>query len=180
MNKKWALMPVVLLFAGGCALLPVRDDSMFSPAEKKIIEKTTEALDYGYGYDEDVKLDYIHSYAFSETNMPAREKALAAALRDYSPGDIMHFYGKIYRLGKIMRHRVADYEKDKDWKQYTYIKNYLLPPLQTYIGHIRKQLLARDPSIEQKLPALHASIEKAIDAYFYELKMEELRDQWRI
>ena len=177
---KCALLPLVLIFAGGCALLPVRDDSIFSPAQKKLLENTTEALDYGYGFDEEIGLDYIHSHSFSETNLPAREKALAAALKDSGPDDILEFYKKVYRLGAMMRHKMAAYEKERDWKQYTYVKNYMIPPLDAFAGHIQKQLLAMSPSLGPKLPALHVSIEKAVAEYFYELEMEVLRDQWRI
>ncbi len=177
---KCALLPLVLIFAGGCAFLPVRDDSIFSPAQKKLLEKTTEALDYGYGFDEEIGLDYIHSHSFSETNVPAREKALAAALKDSGPDDILEFYKKVYRLGAMMRHKMAEYEKERDWKQYTYVKNYMIPPLDAFAGHIRKQLRPTTPSMGPKLPALHVSIEKAVAEYFYELEMEVLRDQWRI
>jgi hypothetical protein len=180
MNIKWVILPAVMIFAAGCALLPVRDDSIFSPAEKKLLEKTTEALDFGFGYDEEVGLDYIHSHSFSEANIPAREKALAATLKDVDPGDLLRFYGKVYRLGVMMRHRMAGYEKERNWRQYTYIKNYLIPPLDSFTGHIRKQLLAGNVATESRLAALHASIEKAVADYFYELEMEVLRDQWRI
>jgi hypothetical protein len=180
MNIKWVLLPLLIAFAGGCAAMPVREDTIFTPSEKRILEKSTEALDYGYGYDHDVGLDYIHSYAFSETNMPAREKALAAALRDFETGEILGFYSKLYRLGIMMQYRLKEYEKGKTWKQYTYLKNYLLPPVETFTGHIRKQLLARDPSLERRLPEVHARAEKAVADYFYELEMEVLRDQWRI
>ncbi|HSV96514.1 MAG TPA: hypothetical protein VLM75_06200 [Spirochaetota bacterium] len=160
--------------------MPVRDDSIFSPAQKKMLEKTSEALDYGFGFDDEIEIDYIHSHSFSETNMPAREKALAAALQDFSPDDILEFYKKLYRLGAMMRHRMSAYEIERDWKQYTYVKNYLIPPLDTFTGHIRKQLLAKNPLIEPRLPKLHASIEEAVAEYYYELEMEVLRDQWRL
>ncbi len=180
MDMKWMLLPLLIAFAGGCAAMPVRDDSIFTPTQKRILEKTTEALDYGYGYDYEEGLDYIHSYAFSETNMPAREKTLAAALEDFATGEILGFYSKLYRLGIIMQFRIEEYEREKAWKQYTYLKNYLLPPVEVFTGHIRKQLLARDPSLEPRLPEIHSAAEKAVADYFYEKEMEILRDQWRI
>ena len=180
MKMKWALVSLLVAFAGGCSIAPVRDESIFTPSEKRILERATEALDYGYGYEREIGIDYIISYSFSETNMPAREKALAAALKDQDVSEIIGFYSKIYRLGVTMRYRIEAFEKDKDWKQYTYLKNYLVPPLEAFTAHIRKQLLARDPSVAERLPAIHAKAEKAVADYFYELEMEELRDKWRI
>ncbi len=56
-------------------------------------------------------------------------------------------------------------EREKAWKQFTYLKNYLLPRRWSF-RHIRNSLLAREPSLEARLPELHQRPEKGCADFF--------------
>ncbi|GEM_PF-642058 len=167
-----AALCIVQALLAGCALLPVPESSYFSDSQRQILERTTRAIDFGYGYDTDVMLNYVFPFAGGDIKTEAREKDFAAAVRDVNEREYLAFYEKLYRLRSLMHYKLEHYRTFKSWTYYTYLNNYLLPPFEKYHELALKQLLDKNPSIEDKLPGIRSRIDREVNLYFMELERE--------
>jgi hypothetical protein len=171
-------LPVILLLITGCALAPVREPEFYSNDERQLLEKTCQALDYGYGYDDEVELYYIFPFnTLDQTDMKKKEKGFAEALGGIDPEKLLQMYERIYRLDSMTRYRLFQYKDTEKWKFYTYINNYLYPPLDMYRKLLLKQLQAKNPSVSEELPSIQTRIDDEVVSYYQDIaRYEELMD----
>ncbi len=156
----------------GCALLPVPESAYFSGGQRQILERTTRAIDFGYGYDTDIMLNYVYPFNAGEIKIGAREKDFAAAVRDVDEREYLLFYEKIYKLRSLMHYKLENYKSLGEWKYYTYLNNYLMQPFEKYHELTLKQLLGKNPGIEERLPKIRERLDGELSIYFMELERE--------
>lgn len=165
------------LFFTACAQEQVKNFVSLLPGQKALLEKTTQALDYGYGYDMNFELGYIYNHSFSKLNREQKEKAFSEIVMKADNGQYISFYLIIYQIKAEMRFRMQKFREDKSWKNYTYLKKYLLPPTEQYLDILEKYLLLKVPGITEKLPGLKKEIEDDIINYYKKLEYEnEIRE----
>lgn len=169
------LLLAVPLLALSCASIPVEGNGFFNPDELALLDKTTQAIDYGYGYDADEELNYIFSISMTGMNDTQKEKAFTAVVKDIPSEQFMRFYMKIYRLHAMTRYVLHRHKNEKEWKEYTYVKNYLYPPLDSYFAMIEKNLIAHDPASAHKRPSIKKKIDTSVVLYYRELEKEKER-----
>jgi hypothetical protein len=104
-----------------------------------------------------------------------REKEFMSAVKEISSDDLSAFFDTMYRLNSMTRYKIYRYGKTGKWKYYTYLNNYLLPPLDAFCKLLQKQLTARIPDFEAKLQKRKARIDREVVRYYYLLEMEEFR-----
>jgi len=136
------LLPILLVQCSLYYKVFKKESTYYTGQEKTILSETTGALGFGYGFDPSVKLDYIFTHAYSEAALKENEKKLNEIMKKYEPAAAISFYEKIYQLEQVTLFKMNEYKEDEDWKQYTYIEKYLLPPLQQYLGLLEKSVLS--------------------------------------
>jgi len=65
---------------------------------------------------------------------------------------------KIYNLRAITESKMKELKDDEDWNEYTYLKKYILPPLNEYITYIEKELVKRDKNNKAALETMDKEI----------------------
>ena len=143
MKMRGIVIVCLCLFTQRCAtyyhLFSVEKSTYFSVKDAELLEKTTHAIDFDYGYDQVMDLDYVFPVTQGYTSYKDGEKELSRALEGIEPRTVVSFFEKIYRLKKFSELRMEKYSEDGDWKDYTYIQKYLLPPLVHYADVLEKQ-----------------------------------------
>ena len=166
---------VFLLCAPGHAFGRMQWDGYLNAGERALFEKTTRVLDYGYGYDAEVELPYVFPYSSQVAAPEKREKAFSEAVKDVSAAELTALYEKVYRLTSATRYRARRYGDTQKWKYYTYLQNYLLPPLERYLELLRKHAIGKDPSYEEILPSRKKRIDAMVSRYYREQEVAEMR-----
>ena len=107
--------------------------------EMEIHKKTTSILGYIYGFDTKRNIDYVVYFKHSK-KVKKIKNSLLSYLKGIDKTVLKIYYEKIYRLKAITSYRKYDYRQKKDWSNYTYFNEYLLPPLESYLKKIEKQI----------------------------------------
>lgn len=172
------LLPVLI---NSCTLMQprVKNDNFFLPGERTIMDKTTAAIDYGFCYDTDVELNCIFSFSSNEIS-PQKEKELFNLLKEFKIAELKNFYEKLYRLKSMNLCKMNIYKKEKEWINYTYLKNYLIPPLEIYESLLQKYVILNSPEYESILGKIKQRIDKEIIFYYNELEKEKEREEYRL
>jgi len=125
-------------------------NSFFTENELKLLKSTTEAIDYGYGYDSRLKLHYIFSFSHSNNNPAAKEHQLAGVINSTPINDIEMLYFKVLRVKAQIEIQTAWFKKMEDWRNYTYLKNYLSPAVDSYLEIMKRNIASRDSQFFEK------------------------------
>lgn len=140
------LIPVVILTQ--CTTwyrLTKKESKYYTPIEMNILADTTAAIDFRYGFDPDLELDYIYMAGnFSTSEFLLKEKKLKDALLKYKTEEVIAFYEKIYRLTEILAWNMNDYKEDKEWAESTLIEKYLLPDTKKFLEMLEKNVILID------------------------------------
>jgi hypothetical protein len=161
--KKRAMIVIILVTAvTGCSALKKKESDFFSSKEIKILEATTSAIGYDYGYDSEPDLDYVFSYTYGEKGVKNKPAKLKGALDKFEKRSLIRFYEKVYILKfKTIKVR-GKYREKKEWKEYTHVDKYLLPTLEKYVQMLEGQVLVKAPDYRSRI----ASRKKEIEAVF--------------
>lgn len=125
--------------------LTKKESKYYTPAEMIILTETTAAADFRYGFDPDLKLDYVYmAGSFSASEIALKEKKLRDTLLKFKTEEVILFYEKIYRLTEILTWNMNDYKKDKDWAEATLIEKYLLPDTKKFLEMLEKNVIIID------------------------------------
>jgi len=131
----------------------------YSKSDIDILEKTTASIDFNYGYDPVVSLNYVFAFAHGEKNLKGNEAKFNGVLNGIDTTSLIQFYEKMYKLKSMTVYKMEDYEWTKDWKNYTYVNKYLLPGFDLFFTLLENQVFLRDKSYRDKV----AKIKKEID-----------------
>ena len=137
-------------------------NTFYSDAETDILKKTLDVLEYGYGYDYQIELNYIYSYSFSKENIDKKEKSFAEIIDKADFKSVINLYNKILIVQAQTDYKLNMYKSESKWKYYTYIKNDLLQPLNFYSSLLLKNILKKNPSLENFLTMKKESIAKEV------------------
>lgn len=139
---------LVPLFLAQCATyyrIFKKESEYFTAREKVILEKTTDAIGFGSGFDPDLKIDYVFSHSTvkgkAEKKKPLMEKALAG----FKSEEVTAFYEKMFRMKLIIEYKMEDARKDEDWNEYTHMKKYILPSYRIYFEMLEESVATAVP-----------------------------------
>ncbi len=136
------LLPLFLLNCSYYYSVFRKNSVYYTESERDLLKKTTAICGQGFGYDPDVDLDYVFVNNFTRTAAPDRDAALQKVFRNVGRKEAVDFFEKIYALREATVYVMNGYEKREKWTEHTYLKKYLLPPLEEYCGLLEKNLLA--------------------------------------
>ena len=150
--------------------------TFYTEEEKKLLEKTVKSIDFDSGYDPALDLDYVYPLTPGFTEFKAGDKDLSRALEGSDNETLIGYSEKIYRLKMITEMRMDKYRADGNWKNYTFINKYLLPPLTYYSGAVEKQALKRDRKYQNEIDSRKDTIEQKVK---YDMYKKEFEDIWK-
>lgn len=174
-SKKPVLFIIVIfiLFGFACTLGNVKN-SFYPEKESEILEKTLNALEYGFGYDWEMELHYIYSYSYSRDNFDKKEKAFAEIINKSNFSTVISLYEKILKVQAVTDYKMNIFKTEPRWKYYTFIKTDLLDPLNNYSSLLLKYILKKNPSMAQFFEMKKNSIKIEIATEYR--KKEEITD----
>lgn len=182
MKIRTAILALMCLFTARCAtyyhIVSFNEPKsvFFSEQEKEILEKTVKSIDFDYGYDPELDIDYVVPMTQGFTEFKAGEGGLARALDGVDGDTLADYSNKIYRLKKTTLLKMEKYREDENWKNYTFINKYLLPPLDYYSGLIEKQAIKKSRSYIYQIDNKKKEIDDSIQ---YEMRHEEFNNLWK-
>lgn len=179
MKIQAAILALSCLFQAGCAMyyhiMPRPRSDYFAPEERAILEKTTDAIEFDAAFDEYIRLDYVFSQAPGFDSFKGGEKEISRAMEGLDGDAIVAYHEKIYRLKLLTAMKMEQYRKDGNWKQYTYIRTYLLPPLDHYAALVEQQAVKRVRGYRDVIEERKNDIQRSIDL---ELRRREFDELW--
>lgn len=122
-------------------------DNFLSKEEVSILNQTTQAIDYDYGYDNIIDLSYIFSFSYSDKNFSQKEKDFSAIVNRIESNILELYVIKINKIYHMTEYKLKYFKKRAEWKYYTFIKNELLPPLEKYKILLEKYSYKRNPAL---------------------------------
>lgn len=170
MRLKFLIILLLPFMLTQCSLwykITKKESKYFSTEELVLLEKTTAVSGFSYGFDPDLKLDYIYvAGTYSDKELNAKSKALREVLTQYDYDQIESFYEKIFRLQSILEWNMNYYNKKEKWGEHTLIKTYILPDTEKYVEMYEKNLLLINRSykdtIEERKKQIKSNVDKEL------------------
>lgn len=137
-----------------------------NPKIEKLLTNTAETIDFNIGYNH--RYDVTYMYRVSNVGKPsvAQEREFAKILNSASRDDAIAIFDVALKMHLAVKHKVEFFEKQRDWKNYTYCKNYLLPPTEEFSAQLKKALIAKDPSFAEIEKELLQKVSQWIRWYY--------------
>jgi len=182
MKFRIAMMAFTCLFLTRCAVyynvisFTNPKSTFYTEREKELLEKTVKSIDFDYGFDPALNLDYVFPVSPGFTEFKAGDKELTRALEGSDSETLIGYSEKIYRLKTITVMKMEKYRTDGNWKNYTFINKYLLPPLNYYSDAVEKQALKRDRKYQNEIDGRKNLIDKKVK---YEMDKKEFEEIWK-
>ena len=138
---------ILFLLVPACSRKNLIESSLvLDESSRKLLRETTEAINFDYGFHTEFDVFFVFPASTDSKVTAAREKELAGKINAVELSAASDFYTRVVRLQMCLDHKIAFFLKNKDWKNYTYFNNYLLPPMETYRAHVKNALASRDAS----------------------------------
>jgi hypothetical protein len=182
MKCRVAMMVLSCLFLVRCAAyyhmfsFSSPKSTFYTEKEKEILEKTVKSIDFDYGFDSALELDYVFPHSPGYTEFKTSDKELSRALEGSDASTLIEYNEKIYRLKKLTILKMEKYRDDGNWKEYTFINKYLLPPLDHYADAVEKQALKRDKGYQYEIDKRKKAIDRKVE---FEIQRKEFEDIWK-
>lgn len=150
--------------------------TFYTEQELEILEKTTRSIDFDYGFDQNLELDYIYPVSQGYAEFRTNENDMAKALEGIDGKTLVAYNEKIYLLKKRTVRKMEKYRESSDWRSYTFIGKYILPPLDHYSALIEKQAVRRGAASQGEIEKGKKAVDKKIRA---DSMLEEFEDIWK-
>ncbi len=158
------LLPFMLTQCSLWYKITKKESKYYTAEELILLEKTTAVSGFSYGFDPDLKLDYIYIAGnYSDKELNAKSKELRTLLAKYDYNQIESFYEKIFRLKTIIEWNMNYYSKKKKWAEHTLIKDYILPDTEKYVEMYEKNLLLINRSYKDTIEERKKQIKSDVD-----------------
>lgn len=161
MNFKYLplLLMIFLLQCSYANRLFKKESFYYTDSERDVVEKTTKVINFDFGYDPEIELDYIYSTTKEIPDLKSKDADFRKSVAQTDPKLLVSSYGKVFMLRQTTAYRMQYYKQDNDWRYYIYLQKYLLPAVDAYTVMLEKHISERDKSFKDNLP----SIKKKLD-----------------
>ncbi len=167
-GKKMVLAACLACLAfASCSVFKIRDPKQFlTPEEKSIMKRTTQTIDSGFGYDQDVELYYVFTFAYGEENAAKKEIDFAETVKSVDKASMRAYFTTVYRIQAMTAYKASWYKRWRMNKFATYASKYLLPPMEKYAALVQKYMVLAYPDLEAGLPELKAEVDAQVQEYY--------------
>jgi hypothetical protein len=182
MKLKGAILVLACLFLLRCATyyhmfsFTQPKSKFYTEQEKEILDKTTRSIDFDYGFDQNMELDYIYSTSQGYSGFKTNEKDMAKALEGVDGKTLLAYNEKIYLLKKKTAMKMERYRESSDWRSYTFINKYLMPSIDHYSLLIEKQAARKSGASQYDIEKRKKDLDRKIKA---DSNREEFENIWK-
>lgn len=182
-----------------CSQMPVKKNTYYTEREFLMIEKTTGALNMGFGFDARLDTNYFFEAGegqFVDTapaeikktkkgikkapdavDITSQETALfAGAISEFSDKEQYYFYMKIYHLYSSHMHLKDYFKRNKMWRNYNLMRMELCPGIEHYMKVVEEYYKSQKPELYQDLVLQKEDIRK--EAIMYNQKKYTIVDEY--
>lgn len=152
MQKKVIILMLLPLLIIGCKTslwkqMTQERSKLYTDLEKTMIDEITASIDFRYGFEPDLELDYVFKAGkFSDQEIQSKAPEMKKVLLKYKPEEIITFYGKIVQLRDAQISAMNEYREDEEWVDATYIQKYILPEAELFLDILEKNMIQINPS----------------------------------
>ncbi len=123
-------------------MITKKESKLYSNIEKLILTDTTASIDFKYGFDPDLEIDYVYKAGnFSEKEISAKAPEMKKALGKYKPEEVISFYEKVVQLKETQIWKMNYLTKREKWVNSTFIKKYTLPESEQFLDILEKNVV---------------------------------------
>jgi hypothetical protein len=151
MKSKILIITILPLLLFGCQssiwiFLTKKESKLYTAKERIILIDTTSAVNYDYGFDPDLLMDYLFiAGKFTDKEITARSPEMRKAMQKHNPADIISFYEKIIQLQQSQIWKAENLTKNKKWINATYIQKEFLPETELFLSMLEKNVIQMNP-----------------------------------
>ena len=158
MRTKILIITILPMLIFGCQSsiwiwLTKKESKLYTEKERIILIDTTSAVNYGYGYDPDLFLDYLFiAGKFTDKEITAKSPEMRKAMSRHNSDDIISFYEKIVQLKEAQIWKIDNLTKEgkraknRKWINATYIEKELLPEAELFLFILEKHVIQMNPA----------------------------------
>jgi len=183
------ILPLLLLECQTLSLsmLTKKESKLFSEVEKIMINETTASIDFKYGYDPDLEIDYVFKAGtFTDSEINAKSPEMKKVLLKYSSKEIISFYEKVFQIKETQIWKMNYLKSRKKWVNSTYIQKYIMPEMDQFYVILENNVLQIDAAYSTQIEKRKTYLKKVV-AYNQKKELEyqekKLREQhkpgWR-
>ena len=179
MRTKILIITILPLLIFGCTssiwiAITKKESKLYTEKEKLILIDTTSAVNYGYGYDPDLFIDYLFiAGKFTDKEIAAKSPDMKKAMVKYSADEIVSFYEKTVKLKETLIWKIENLTKNKKWVNATYIQKELVPEAELFLSILEKNVIQINPqyavNIEDK-----KNVIKKNTIYYLDMEYENM------
>lgn len=177
------ILPLLLLECQTLSLsmLTKKESKLFSEVEKIMINDTTASIDFKYGYDPDLEIDYVFKAGtFTDSEINAKSPEMKKVLLKYSSKEIISFYEKIFQIKETQIWKMNYLKSRKKWVNSTYLQKYIMPEMEQYYVILENNVLQIDAAYSTQIEKRKTYLKKVV-AYNQKKELEyqekKLREQ---
>lgn len=160
------ILPLLILECNSAALynLTKKQSKLFSEVEKNMINETTASIDFKFGYDPDLEIDYVFKAGtFTDSEVNAKSPEMKKVLLKYSSKEIISFYEKIFQMKETQIWKMNYLRSRKKWVNSTYLQKYTLPEMEQYLIILENNVMQIDPAYAGKIEKRKTELKKIVD-----------------
>jgi len=182
MRIKILIITILPLLLFGCQSsiwiwLTKKESKLYTENEKIILIDTTTAVNYGYGFDPDLFLDYLFiSGSFTDKEITAKSPEMKKAMTKYSSDEVISFYEKTVQLKESLIWKIDNLTKNKKWIDVIYIQKEFLPDAELFLSILEKNVIQMNPQYALNIEDRKSIIKKNT---IYYLNLEYENEQHR-
>jgi len=159
------ILPILLLECQSSiwTMITKKESKLFSEVEKLLLIDTTSAIDFKYGFDPDLNIDYVFKAGtFTGKEISSKSPEMKKALLKYKTADIISFYEKIVQLKETQIWKMNFFRGKENWEDSTYIQKYTLPEAEQFLGILETNVIQIDAAYGGEIEKRKTAIKKIV------------------
>lgn len=153
-----------------------KESKLFSETEKIMVNETASSIDFKYGYDPDLEIDYIFKAGtFTESEIKSKSPEMKKVLLKYDSKEIISFYEKIYQMKEIQTWKMNYLRNKKNWVNSTFLQKYMLPEMEQYYVILENNVMQIDPAYSGIIEKRKAELKQLVA--YNQIKEIEYRER---
>lgn len=161
------ILPLFLLECNSSfwIMISKKESKLFTDTEKALFDETTASVNYRYGFDPDLEIDYAFKNGkFSDKEITAKSSEMEKVLLKFDVKDVISFYEKIVQARETQVWKMNLFIKRKNWADSTFIQKNYLPETELYLGILEKNVIKIDPAYAPEIEKRKIEIKKSVAA----------------
>ncbi|MCX7680279.1 MAG: hypothetical protein N2316_13835 [Spirochaetes bacterium] len=136
------------------------------PKTEKLLQNLADAIEYNIGYHRRCDVPYMYKLSATGKILSSNEKEFSKIINMSSKDDLEKLFEAVIKIQCAIEHKAEFYKKTRNWRNYTFCKNYLLPATVEFNDLIKKALIGKDLSIVEREIQLRLNAKNWVKWYY--------------